>query len=128
MPRDPHQIRARALLLGLEPRLAAELAATLADTGCSAVFGTCQEGPDLLSRSDFDLVFCGSDPVCFLTAVRGVRPGVPVIVASRIPEVSAWLSAMEQGAADYCAAPFEPALIRWVLETNLPGRSTFAAA
>jgi chemotaxis response regulator CheB len=35
------------------------------------------------------------------------RPGVPVVVVSRLPEASLWLNVLELGAADYCAAPFE---------------------
>ena len=39
--------------------------------------------------------------------------------------VADWLDALEAGASDYCAAPFEPAQIRWVLQSHV---RTFAAA
>ena len=41
-------------------------------------------------------------------------------MVSRFPEVSEWLDAMDAGASDYCASPFEPAQVRWILESNLP--------
>ena len=33
------------------------------------------------------------------------------------------LNALEEGAADYCAAPFEPVQMRWLLQTHLGGFS-----
>jgi hypothetical protein len=42
------------------------------------------------------------------------------VVVSRLPEVSAWLDALEQGAADYCGAPFERKQVGWVLNSSLP--------
>ena len=48
---------------------------------------------------------------------RSLKPAV--VVASRLPEVSAWLDALEHGAANYCAAPFESRDIRWILEAAL---------
>jgi DNA-binding NtrC family response regulator len=56
-------------------------------------------------------------PVLAATGQRS--PNVPVVVVTRHPEVSEWLDAMDAGAADYCAAPFEPKQVRWILESNL---------
>jgi len=42
-----------------------------------------------------------------------------VVVVSRIPETSEWLDALEAGATDYCAAPFERQHISWVVESAL---------
>jgi len=52
---------------------------------------------------------------------------VPVIVVSRVPEVSSWLHALEQGAADYCGAPFEARQIRWALNSSLAPANRIAA-
>jgi DNA-binding response OmpR family regulator len=45
-------------------------------------------------------------------------PHLPVIVVSRLPETDEWLDALEAGAADYCAAPFEIIHLRWLFETH----------
>jgi DNA-binding response OmpR family regulator len=50
-----------------------------------------------------------------------------VIVVSRVPEVSAWLSALEQGASDYCGAPFEARQVRWALNSSLAPANRLAA-
>lgn len=50
-----------------------------------------------------------------------------MVVVSRLPEVEGWLNALEAGAADYCAAPFEPAQLGWLLETNTRVRALAAA-
>jgi DNA-binding NtrC family response regulator len=54
-----------------------------------------------------------------LEAIAHRWPELPVIVVSRMPEVSEWLDAIEAGAADYCAAPFESAHIQWILSSTL---------
>ncbi len=54
--------------------------------------------------------------------------GLPVVVVSRLPEVEGWLDALEDGAADYCAAPFEPVQLRWLLDTHTRVRNAYAAA
>jgi hypothetical protein len=40
------------------------------------------------------------------------RPGVPVVVVSRLPEASLWLNAL--GTPEYCAAPFQSTQIKWL--------------
>jgi len=41
---------------------------------------------------------------------------LPVVVVSRDAETANWVLALEAGAQDYCAPPFEPSHIRWILE------------
>jgi DNA-binding NtrC family response regulator len=116
----------RILLIGLEPQLSSELGLLLSSEGHlvheSLRFDAkCSH----LRRDPADLIFCSSKPECFEPLqqfIRRNRPGVPIIVVSRCPEVSEWLDAIENGAADYCAAPFEVPQIRWILEANLPHR------
>ncbi len=77
----------------------------------------------LAKRLHADGVFCSSEPgECrkLLMRLKGKGLHVPVVVVSRIPEVSEWLGAIEAGATDYCAAPFEQRDISWLLQSVLP--------
>jgi len=68
-------------------------------------------------------VFCSAEPgECrkLLTRMKEKGLRMPVVVVSRIPEVSEWLGAIESGATDYCAAPFERHEISWLLQSLLP--------
>ena len=114
---------AKILLVGLEHRLADELSNVLQQLGQSVQ--TAVLGSGALETSDVNLVFAESDD---LGAIRRIRPDLPVVVVSRLPEVSAWLDALEQGAADYCGAPFERKQVGWVLKSSLSPVATAAAA
>ncbi|HXI42084.1 MAG TPA: hypothetical protein VNH18_13880 [Bryobacteraceae bacterium] len=77
----------------------------------------------LAKRVHADGVFCNSEPgECrkLLTRMKGKGLHMPVVVISRIPEVTEWLGAIEAGAVDYCAAPFERRDISWLLQSVLP--------
>jgi DNA-binding NtrC family response regulator len=113
------------LLMGLAEGLAAELGKALSQEGCTV----CIE-PLLprnlalhpINRADADVVFCPAEPEQYtplLEAMKAERPGFPVVVVSRLPEASAWLDALERGAVDYCAPPFESVQIHWVLQSAL---------
>lgn len=110
----------KAVLLGLDSEMAHSLALALDAAGC-AVFTSESSAPPA------DVVFCAADPGSLADALSAY-PGKPVIVTSRLPEVSGWLDALEAGAADYCAAPFEGAQIRWLLASNLRLRTAASAA
>lgn len=108
----------KALLLGLDEALARELAPALEASAC--------EVTDVAEMAD--IVFCAWQAQAFKDATARFRT-IPVVVVSRLPEVSNWLDALEAGAADYCAAPFETVQMRWLLETHLRQRNkVFAAA
>jgi hypothetical protein len=107
------------LLYHLDPSLQGELVPILAESGLGVESSECAENPSL--------VFCASDPETVAQALSSY-PGRPVVVVSRLPEVSGWLDALEAGAADYCAAPFERLPMRWILETSLGKRTCKAAA
>jgi DNA-binding response OmpR family regulator len=49
--------------------------------------------------------------------VRGVE--FPVVVVSALPEIDKWLDALDAGADDYCAAPFDPRLLQNIVENAL---------
>jgi DNA-binding NtrC family response regulator len=105
---------ARIFLVGLERSLAKELFNVLLQLGHSVQ--NASVGSGALETGDANLIFCVASD---LNAVRRARPDIPVVVVSRLPEVSAWLDALEQGAADYCGAPFERKQVGWVLNSSL---------
>jgi DNA-binding response OmpR family regulator len=70
-----------------------------------------------------DIVFAGGDIrqyITLLQSVRQARPTLPFVVVTRIPDTSAWLTALEAGATDYCSAPFVVREINWIMESVLP--------
>jgi DNA-binding NtrC family response regulator len=76
----------------------------------------------LAERLHVDVVFCGSEPVeyrALLDAFKRRGLHLPVVVVSRLPEVSEWLDALDAGAVDYCAAPFEHQHMQWLIQTAL---------
>ncbi len=105
---------AKVLLVGLDPPLASELITVLEQLG--QCVQTAAMGSDALATSDVNLIFAAASD---LGAIRRTRPDLPVVVVSRLPEVSAWLDALDQGATDYCGAPFERKQVGWVLNSSL---------
>jgi len=102
----------QALLFELDDSLASPLSSVLAECQWQAVPARSgSTGP--LAR----IVFCSPDREVLARAFRAFAK-LPVVVVSRLPEVEGWLDALEAGAADYCAAPFEVSQLRWLLETH----------
>ena len=106
---------AKILLVGLDHPLAKDLGSVLQQLGQNVQ--TAPLGSDALEMGDLNLIFAAAGD---LGAIQRMRPDLPVVVVSRLPEVSAWLDALEQGAADYCGAPFERKQVGWVLNSSLP--------
>jgi DNA-binding response OmpR family regulator len=113
---------AKILLIGLETSMANELSRVLLQLGQSVQ--TASPGNGVADLAEIQVIFA---PETDLASVQQSRPGVPVIVVSRLPEVSAWLHALEQGAADYCGAPFEARQVRWALNSSLAPANRIAA-
>ncbi len=63
-----------------------------------------------------------------LSALLAAAPGLPVVVATRLPHSAHWLEALEAGATDYCCAPFEAAQVRWIMDSILGRRRRLATA
>jgi DNA-binding NtrC family response regulator len=105
---------ARVLLFGLDQTVADELSNALRQVGEFVQTATQDSG--VFQQGSFELVFAAASD---LTSVQANCPGVPVVVVSRLPEVSAWLDALEKGAADYCGAPFEARQVRWLMHSTL---------
>jgi DNA-binding NtrC family response regulator len=84
-----------------------------------------------IGRVGADLVFCGTDREQYQTILQDLRHHghtVPVVVASRLPETGDWLDAMDAGACDYCAAPFEAHLMQRIVESALEYRCSVSMA
>jgi PleD family two-component response regulator len=102
---------ARAYLTGLDGALGDELTKVLRSARCELT----------TDPAKAQIVFCAGQKQAFRETLVRFSP-VPVIVVSRLPEVAGWLDALEAGAADYCASPFEEVQVRWLLETHVPQR------
>jgi DNA-binding NtrC family response regulator len=109
----------RAILLGLDPAVETELAASLR----SASFAVSHGAGSPVARGG-GLVFCPRG-AAFADA-KAAFPDLAVVVVSRLPDTREWLEALELGALDYIAAPFETVQMRWLWEA--PNDSVRAAA
>ena len=114
---------AKILLLGMEQTLADELGRILRQLGQTVRVEP--KGSDLQKSTDADVIFTSA---ALLPAALAARADLPVIVVSRTPEVRDWLDALQDGAADYCGAPFEPMQLRWILNSVKPVRAMTAHA
>ena len=118
-------MRAKVSVVGLDRALGEELRHALDGLGHSVVVEPFRSPADvlaLLEQADAELVFCGTESrqyLGLLGLLRERRQEVPVVVVSRLPETGDCLDAIEAGAADYCAAPFEAELIRRIVESTL---------
>jgi hypothetical protein len=115
--------KANFILHELEESLAAQLCQAASEPG-HAFHSARSTAESLLLAERFhaDAIFCNSEPRQYQALLnevklRGLR--LPVVVVSRLPEVSQWLDALDAGAADYCAAPFEHQHMSWLIESAL---------
>jgi DNA-binding NtrC family response regulator len=118
-------LRANILVVGLDELLEAELCRALRALRHSVLSEAFTSAADCLAtieRAGADLVFCGTDRRQYEPILEDLRQrgqAVPVVVVSRLPETGDWLDAMDAGACDYCAAPFEPKLVERIVENTL---------
>lgn len=112
---SPRRRGLRYHFAGLEQALAKQLESALRIQGCRAV-----EEP-----SSADIVFCPPHSQV-LKPVLHQAGGRPVIAVSRLPETTLWLDALEAGATDYYAPPFEGHHIGLMLDRHC--RRSSAAA
>jgi DNA-binding NtrC family response regulator len=118
--RDIHKIKMVAY--ELEPSLTVQICQAVPDSKPVRAAASVSKCLDLVRRLPADLVLCGTDPDKYrplLLALRNSGLNIPVLVVSRMPEVSEWLDALDSGAADYCGAPFEQQQIRWLIGSAL---------
>jgi len=115
--------KANFILHELEESLAAQLCQVASELGHA--FHSARSTTECLllaERFHAVAIFCNSEPRQYQALLnevklRGLR--LPVVVVSRLPEVSEWLDALDAGAADYCAAPFEHQHVSWLIESAL---------
>jgi len=111
------------VLHDLEATVAAQLSEAVSDSGrayCST--GSMSDCLALAEQLSAGMVFCDSKPNHYRPLLDGLKKKglhVPVVVVSRLPEVSEWLDALDAGAMDYCAAPFEHQQIRWLIDSAM---------
>jgi DNA-binding NtrC family response regulator len=119
------------ILHALDESLASQLCRAVFEPG--QAFYAVRSAAECLSMAErvrADVVFCNSEPRHYHALLdemkrRGLR--LPVVVVSRIPEVAAWLDALDAGAADYCAAPFEHQPMSWLIESAVMASQQVAA-
>jgi DNA-binding response OmpR family regulator len=107
---------AHIVLTGLEAPAQADLGRLLSQQGHQVTIGW--EG----GLGTADALFCNGDEPAYpllVQRVRGLRPDLPVVVVTRLPDTAKWLDALEAGAADYCCAPFETVQVCWLLSAVL---------
>ena len=108
----------RVVLLAMPEDLAGELSRVLLEE--RHYVSRKQSCMDVRCGVEPDVAFIygdGPEFVQTLSDLRTSEPNLPVIVATRLPEVGRWLDALDAGAADYCGAPFERIQVRWILDT-----------
>ncbi|MCS7314904.1 MAG: hypothetical protein RMI94_05630 [Bryobacterales bacterium] len=117
--RQPFQV----VLVGLEEHLATELAWALRECAAAEVrIIPCEGAEEWLAEwshgplSPADAIFCAAS-ASFYRRILGARHrrSTPVIVVSPYEDHAGWLEALEAGAHDYCAPPFEKRQIGWIL-------------
>jgi DNA-binding NtrC family response regulator len=118
----------KIVLFGLPNGVGSELVRGLSNQTRAVYSFPCVAASDcltLIEELGADLVFCTAEPERYwplLKAVKLKKPGLPIILVSRCPETSEWLEALEAGASDYCAPPFEAIQIQWMLEAMFKSR------
>ena len=108
----------RIVLLGMPEDVAGELTRVLLEE--QHFVSRRQSCADVRRGVEPDVAFIYGDGPQFektLFDLRTSEPKLPVIVATRLPEVGRWLDALDAGAADYCGAPFERIQVRWILDS-----------
>lgn len=119
-----------ALLCHLEPSLLSELRTALSNPDLDICVDICQENEDCsrkIREQDPDIIFCPLSAE-LATVLASLIREVPVIVVSRIPDTREWINAMEAGACDYCAPPFEFSQMRWMLNAATHGSPVLHAS
>jgi len=111
------------ILHGLHAALAAQLCEAIAQPG--RVFHATDSTAECIfvgEHRQAEVVFCNSDRRVYQSLLRALEQSglqLPVVVVSRIPKTSEWLDALEAGATDYCAPPFERQHVSWLVQSAL---------
>jgi DNA-binding response OmpR family regulator len=121
-------VRANVVFFGLTAAVAAALSDAIskfAGDVHASTLANADECLDVARESGAEVIFCQPDAK-LVADLRRHSPNAVIIAASRIPDTDVWLEVIEAGADDYCAAPFEPHQLRWIIESNLSLHSAAA--
>jgi DNA-binding NtrC family response regulator len=120
---------AKVMLIGLEYSTANQLGHALQDDRHQIELKpNTARAEELL---DADIIFADGSEKRYLSLLRSIRklkPRLPFVVVTRLPEITDWLDALEAGATDYCSAPFERRQIMWILDSAFARLMGVAAA
>jgi DNA-binding NtrC family response regulator len=111
---------AKILLLGLDHDVAQKIETASLQVNHSVAIQPVLQAFD--TYPDADLVFLSGDRKNYRETVRSIqarRRSLPVVVVTNHADSGEWIDALEAGAANYCAAPFEPKPIQWILASAL---------
>jgi DNA-binding response OmpR family regulator len=111
---------ARILLVGLDEAVASKIETASLQVNHSVAIQPMSYS--FAARPQADVVFVSGDREDYRETVRSIRSHrqpPSVVVVTRAHDSAEWIDALEAGAADYCAAPFEPKPIQWVLASAL---------
>ena len=131
MPRE-NVPSSKVIMFGLAQDLESDSRRILSEQGHTVYSYPLMPASDVLALIDqvhADFVFCADERgeyKLLLEAIRQKSSNLPIVVVSRRADTAAWLDALQAGAADYCAPPFESISIRWILESALASRATAA--
>ena len=124
MPHNPFSPTS-VLLVGMDFELAATLQKILAGEGHSVSYegrGASATLRNFKAPGTPDVICCGTRRQAYQRVIEQVRLSgkpVPVVVVSGKQETAEWLDALEAGASDYSAQPFDSGHISWVIESAI---------
>jgi DNA-binding NtrC family response regulator len=110
----------RLLLIGLEEQIASELVRHLPPCIWSIEPDDALFHKAHLDLTAIDIIFCRAGHKFLARILKSAHAqSVPVVVVTAHPDVEEWLNAMDAGASDYTAPPFDRQQMTWLLNTNL---------
>ena len=113
------------LLLGMDFELAATLQTILASEGHQVSYERREISASIQNfkaPGTPDIICCGTHRQAYQRVIEQVRlsgKSVPVVVVSGKQETTEWLDALDAGASDYLAQPFDSGHICLVIESAL---------
>lgn len=113
----------RLLLFGLDEALSTELLHSLTDYEAHTqphLPEDVESGARLLAESRAHVVFIPAEAGRMKRSLDAAKAAhLPAIVVSHSADIGQWLDAMDAGASDYAAAPFDVGELRWILRSTL---------
>ena len=99
----------KCVVTGLDGQVAADLVRMLSGLNMSVSQSSQQV-------SEADMVFCDAD--CMQPLANQSSTAAKFVAVGREANEESWLSALENGAADYLPMPCQPAELTWILQSH----------